>query len=491
MYGIPPVFEGCLDPAMYFAQYSFLYWPERSRQAISSNDNHGVHAKIEEFVFDDADVSLCFKGWLDDVVQVRGLLSDDHLLKTTMNAIMNTEYSPLFTACAYGLACLLDKPGMRAHSDWNRRSESGHTGLYLASVAGHEETVRTLIQNGADVNAPGGKYTYPLHAAAFWGHIHVVRILLDNGAHVMSRGVFDSACQAAFLGHHEIIAMLLLESHYELSCQEEFDSIVQQAAAAGFSKTIESMKEKYPSYSHDTPTACKAIEKAILKGQTGVVERFLRNSNDLRHETLEDAISMASLRGHNGIISLLLERGHDLEREGQMGLPLRAASIMGHESTVRFLLENGAQVNGSGIFGTALQASASRGHVSITKLLLQESAYVNARGPKNENALEAAAFHGHLPVVKILLDAGASVNQRGCWKDAIDAAASGGRYDIVRLLTSRGFHTRYPLGKVIRCLEPWRHLPSDTHFGGLGHWDYAGDLPIRGEPTGTVSQENS
>ena len=448
MYGTPPVFQNGLDPAMCFAQYASLYWPEHSRQAISTEGSPEVQTKIEEFVFDDADVSLSFTGWLDDVVQLRSFLANDHPLKTIMNAIMNAEYSPLFTACAFGLTGLLDKIGMTAHFDWNRKSESGHTGLYLASVTGHENIVRKLIQHGADVNADGGKYTYPLHAAAFEGHIYIVRILLDVGAHVMSRGFFDSAYQAAFLGHHEDIAMVLLGSHYELSCQAEYDSIEQQAAEAGFFRIVDFLTKKYPSFSQHTPTHCKAVEQAILKGQTGVVKRFLGNSNDLEHEIPPAAISMAAIGGHNAIISLLLERDQDIECEGQLGSPLRAASIMGHESTVRLLLDNGAHVNRNRVHGTALQASASKGYISITKLLLQEGADVDARGPMRESALQAAAFHGHKSVVETLLDAGADAHQKGLWKDATDAAVSAGHYDIVRLLDDRGFRTRHPLRVV-------------------------------------------
>ena len=65
----------------------------------------------------------------------------------------------------------------------NKRDGSGYTGLHYASRSGHPDTIRVLLENGADPNAatPTGKVT-PLHRAAYMGHTDCVELLLERGA---------------------------------------------------------------------------------------------------------------------------------------------------------------------------------------------------------------------------------------------------------------------------------------------------------------------
>ena len=109
-----------------------------------------------------------------------------------MGAVPNSAYSPLFTACVFGLTDLVEDIGSANDFDWDRKNDQGHTGLYLASRYGYEDIVRFLIKHGADVNAIGGKYGNPLHGACFAGQIDVVRRLLEYGVAPNVPGTFDS-----------------------------------------------------------------------------------------------------------------------------------------------------------------------------------------------------------------------------------------------------------------------------------------------------------
>ena len=63
---------------------------------------------------------------------------------------------------------------------------SGPTGLHAAARKGHADCLTTLIEHGANVNAVAGNLT-PLHSATFCGHIECVTALLRHGADVNSR----------------------------------------------------------------------------------------------------------------------------------------------------------------------------------------------------------------------------------------------------------------------------------------------------------------
>lgn len=68
-----------------------------------------------------------------------------------------------------------------AGADVNDTAADGRSALVLATFSGHPDTARALVDAGADVNADGAGYT-PLHAAALRGDLATVQALLARGA---------------------------------------------------------------------------------------------------------------------------------------------------------------------------------------------------------------------------------------------------------------------------------------------------------------------
>lgn len=54
--------------------------------------------------------------------------------------------------------------------------------LHDAAYEGDTETCKTLIEQGADVNAKDKYGDTPLHKAAVWGHTETCKLLIENGA---------------------------------------------------------------------------------------------------------------------------------------------------------------------------------------------------------------------------------------------------------------------------------------------------------------------
>ena len=83
--------------------------------------------------------------------------------------------------------------------------------------------VQILLDNGADINAQGGRYSTALQAASAGGHNQVVQILLDNGADVNAQGgSFGNALQAALLGDSNQVVQTLLDKGADVNTLDEF-----------------------------------------------------------------------------------------------------------------------------------------------------------------------------------------------------------------------------------------------------------------------------
>ena len=75
-----------------------------------------------------------------------------------------------------------------AGADINFKDQHGQTGLMLAAMRGHVDVVRLLVERGAELNVTA-KYTLSaLMLGVINGHTEIVRILADAGADTAIRG---------------------------------------------------------------------------------------------------------------------------------------------------------------------------------------------------------------------------------------------------------------------------------------------------------------
>jgi 26S proteasome non-ATPase regulatory subunit 10 len=64
--------------------------------------------------------------------------------------------------------------------------------LHLASVEGKVEAIKTLIDQGANIEASGANGFTPLHVAVSRGQLKVMEILIDRGANI------EAPCENGF-----------------------------------------------------------------------------------------------------------------------------------------------------------------------------------------------------------------------------------------------------------------------------------------------------
>jgi hypothetical protein len=98
-------------------------------------------------------------------------------------------------------------------TDLEKSADSILVPLYYAALLGLSTVTKLLLDQGADVNARGGRYSNALQAASAEGHEQVVKMLLNAGANVNAQGGFcGNALQAALVGGHQQVVKTLLEA---------------------------------------------------------------------------------------------------------------------------------------------------------------------------------------------------------------------------------------------------------------------------------------
>ena len=98
-------------------------------------------------------------------------------------------------------------------ADINRRDDSGRTALMFAVVNRHYETMKLLLEHGADVNARSKQGGTALMGAAMAGELSMVQALLDKGADLDARphDTNESAATLAASHGYDEIARLLTQ----------------------------------------------------------------------------------------------------------------------------------------------------------------------------------------------------------------------------------------------------------------------------------------
>ncbi|KAJ5715158.1 uncharacterized protein N7483_012339 [Penicillium malachiteum] len=134
-------------------------------------------------------------------------ITDVNGSNTTQN---NTDKTPLMWASMRGhteTCRVLLEHG----ADPNFEGKDGETSLIWAAANDHKEVVQLLLSKGAAINHQGDQGRTPLSRAAANGHLAVVEFLLENGAsNIPDNNGKDIAALASDAGHHDIVEKLSL-----------------------------------------------------------------------------------------------------------------------------------------------------------------------------------------------------------------------------------------------------------------------------------------
>ncbi|VDI74393.1 Hypothetical predicted protein [Mytilus galloprovincialis] len=364
------------------------------------------------------------------------------------------------------------------HADVN-----GNTPLHLASLNGHLDTVKCLVENSRNVHILNNNKLSPfiyacenneievvkylaslegdlvqinetyttrehksvLHMACTKGLKQILNILLEHHAKVdiQDKNGLTPLHLSCFIGQYEI-ALLLLNARANVNALDILQRTpVYLACTGNYTNIVELLIEYKADINKSTLTGYTPLHATCEKDSTEIATILIENLSNVnvKEKTVESPLHIACRRGNESMVNLLIAHSASVNSKSKDKLtPLHVACSNGCQKVVDILLKNNANPRRKNKDGwTALLISSDNGNNDIVKTIMNVETDVNVSDANGITPLVLACKGNHINVVETLLVSKANVNQCNNFKSSpLEYACTAGHMELVNLLLDHG-----------------------------------------------------
>jgi ankyrin repeat protein len=189
--------------------------------------------------------------------------------------------------------------------------DDGWTALHYASHSGCQESVKQLIDKGANIEARTNINETPLHLAAKNNSFEVVKLLMENGARIEAKtNINETPLHLAAQKNNLDVMKLLIKkgAHIEAKTNKN-KTAVYLAATLNHVSIVECLAAK----NCQMKEALKiAVENNFVEIAKCILIR-LTTAKGLNEEELNDLLVKAAYNGHTNVANELLVNGANVK----------------------------------------------------------------------------------------------------------------------------------------------------------------------------------
>ena len=263
--------------------------------------------------------------------------------------------------------------------------------IWVAAGRGDLPSLRAELRKNVPVDARLHDNLTPLHVAALFNRKAAAELLLAEGADVFLAdcGGNTALHMAAFLGHTEVVRMLLSASA-DPSIRNDLGFSSTDVVAVTWNSELE---ERYHEVEEVLNTTLDL--RQVRAERPKILKLLSAASREPESATPTVSIWQAAITGNSPAIKQYVAARTDLNKMEDFGgsTPLMLAAIFGQTETAKILIDAGADLelrNNSG--GTALHLACFFCHPEIVELLLQSGADPNKRNSRNLTPLDSVTI---------------------------------------------------------------------------------------------------
>lgn len=269
----------------------------------------------------------------------------------------------------------------------DRRVEAAEAQLFTLIRSGDAAGLRAALKSGVSVSVRDGAGNTPAISAAAYGSLDSLRALLDHGAEVNATNA-RGATALMRAAYDPAKVALLLERGADVSQRSGFGTTALMLAArtSGSHRSVKALLERGADVNATNLFGATALMAATASGDLATVRLLLEAGADPNaHPVASEAgflfgggrspLMWAAFRGNLPIMNRLLEAGARVDDEGLLGTPLIQAAWADRLPAAALLLKRGADAKHAsrrdGFTPLHWAASTEGSDPSLVRLLLR------------------------------------------------------------------------------------------------------------------------